>query len=105
MVIDLPGNWKTYMGRKHEPGPSGSGTGSMAKNFIKAIRANDASLLESSIDEGHYTSSLGHLANISYRLGRTLSFDPEKEVCIDDKEANSMLTRDYREPFVIPEKF
>jgi len=44
------------------------------------------------------------LANISYRLGRTIKFDPVNEKCIDDPEADAMLTRNYREPFVIPEK-
>jgi predicted dehydrogenase len=105
MTIDLMGNWKTFMGRDREPGPGGEGTGSMSRNFIRAIRANDASILEGGIEKGHYSSSLIHLANISYRLGRSIRFDPEREQCIDDKQANAMLTRDYREPFVIPEKF
>jgi len=45
-----------------------------------------------------------HLANASYRLGRTLNFDPETEQVIGDDEANQMLRGTYREPFVVPEK-
>ena len=45
-----------------------------------------------------------HLGNISYRLGRTLSFDPLKMEFINDAEANAMLTRKYRAPFVVPDK-
>ena len=43
-----------------------------------------------------------HLANISYRVGRTLHWDAKKMVCIGDDEANKMLTRAYRAPFVVP---
>jgi hypothetical protein len=44
------------------------------------------------------------LGNISYRLGRQLQFDPEKERFVGDEQANAMLTRKYRFPFVLPEK-
>lgn len=103
MVINLGGDWKTYMGKEREPGPYGGGRGDMFQNYVDAIRADDPSLLIGSMEEGHYSCSLIHLANISYRLGRTLNFDPDKEKFIDDKEADQMLTREYREPFVIPE--
>jgi hypothetical protein len=45
-----------------------------------------------------------HLANISYRVGRTLQFDPNTLSIVGDKEANALLTRRYRAPFVVPEK-
>ena len=45
-----------------------------------------------------------HLANISYRLGRTLHFDAASMTCKGDAEANLMFTRAYRAPFVVPEK-
>jgi hypothetical protein len=45
-----------------------------------------------------------HLANISYRLGRSIDFDPTKEQIVKDHEANAMLRRKYRAPFVVPEK-
>jgi len=37
------------------------------------------------------------------RVGRTLEFDPDKEVFVRDAEANQMLRREYRKPFVVPE--
>jgi predicted dehydrogenase len=101
MTVSLGGDWKTYLGKNREPGPSGSGTGNMWANFVDSIRANDRSKLEGDITEGHLSCSLMHLANISYRLGRRLKFDPEKETFIGDDEANQMLTRNYREPYVI----
>ena len=45
-----------------------------------------------------------HLANISYRLGRTLHFDANQYGCVGDAEANRMFRREYRKPFVVPEK-
>src|SRR5690348_3894103 len=48
-----------------------------------------------------------HMANASYRLGRTLHFDPETERVIGDDEANNLLRdgdRGYRAPFTVPEE-
>lgn len=101
MTVNLQGEWKTYLGKNREPGPSGGGRGNMWKNFVDSIRANDRSQLEGDIVEGHRSCALIHLANISYRLGRRLEFDPKKEIFIDNQDANKMLTRNYREPFVV----
>jgi predicted dehydrogenase len=43
------------------------------ENFIAAVRSRDPGELNAEIAEGHYSSGLCHLANISYRLGETLS--------------------------------
>jgi len=102
------GQWKTYMGRKREPGRSGKEEENPNmlhyQNFIDAIRANDPAIIRGNAEEGHYSCALIHLANTSYRLGRTLNFDPETQECMADEQANKMLTRDYRSPFVVPEK-
>jgi hypothetical protein len=45
-----------------------------------------------------------NLDESEYRLGRTLTYDGEAEQFVDDDEANKMLTRDYRDPFVVPEE-
>jgi hypothetical protein len=138
---------------KHSPDvknpAAGSGPGgSIFKNFIACVRSRKSEELDAHIEEGHYSSSLCHLANISYRLGETvgfgqkpselgddpevdstwkafvntaknngvdlkktkftmgrvLDFDPAGEKFIGDKEADALLTRSYREPFVVPEK-
>jgi hypothetical protein len=42
------------------------------------------------------------MANISYRLGRRLAFDPKAQNFINDNEANRMKTRNpYRAPYVV----
>jgi hypothetical protein len=45
------------------------------------------------------------MGNIAYRLGRQLEFDPVAERFIGEgeTEANSMLSRDYRAPYLLPE--
>jgi hypothetical protein len=48
--------------------------------------------------------ALVHLANISYRVGRRLTIDPDRWRILNDAEAERLLTRDYRAPYVVPEK-
>ena len=47
---------------------------------------------------------LVHLANVSYRLGRTLHWDEKTWSVKNDPEANKMLTRVYRAPYIVPAK-
>ena len=81
--------WKAYRKREKEPF-AGSGTGEKKQteskylaapggsehyaNFIDGIRAGKDEALHCDIIEGFMSSSLPHLANISYRLGRELKF-------------------------------
>jgi hypothetical protein len=113
-------------------------------NFLKAVRSRKYQDLNADILQGHLSSALCHLGNISYRLGtqcsiaearervkgdeqaatfaryaehlaangvpgttmmglgRTLKLNPETERFIDASDADQMLTRDYRAPFVVP---
>ncbi len=75
------------------------------QNFIDAVRANDPKILTCDILEGHLSAALPHLANISYRVGHQLRFDPKAERFEDDKKADALLIRDggYRKGFEIPE--
>jgi predicted dehydrogenase len=101
MVKDVAG-WRTYMGETGEPGPTGSGEANHYAAFVNAIRNGDPATFNASMDEAFYSCALIHLANISYRLGRSLDFDPETLTFPRDAEANRMLTREYRAPYVLP---
>jgi predicted dehydrogenase len=117
LEVDGGGNWKTFMGRKGEPGPSssdssaeydandavGSGDEGHFANFISAVRADSPAELNCDIEEGHRSSVLAHMGNISYRLGRELHFDGQTERFVNDADANGMLRRRDREPYVVPE--
>jgi predicted dehydrogenase len=114
-------NWGSYMGAVGEKNEKGPGSGSPAgagepvglttsegnhyQNFIDAIRANDPKVLTCDVLEGHLSSTLPHLANISYRVGRGLRFDPKAERFEDDKKADALLTREYRKGFELPKSF
>ncbi|NQU51784.1 MAG: Gfo/Idh/MocA family oxidoreductase [Bacteroidetes bacterium] len=97
-------DWQVFEGKDRTPGASGGGLDNHWQNFVNAIRANDQSLAKADIKEGFYSCALIHLGNISYRLGRSLEFDPVAMKFKNDPEANLMLTRDYRAPFVVPNK-
>jgi len=73
-------------------------------NFIDAIRSGNSNGLNCDILEGFYSSTLPLLANISYRIGRELKFKDNYEKFANDSEADTMLTRKYRKPFVVPDE-
>jgi hypothetical protein len=90
------------------PAPAGGGQAPFTtienphyQNFVDAIRAGDPTLLHCDVLEGHLTSSLPHLGNIAYRVRRELRFDGSKEQFINDREADRLLTREYRRGFEI----
>jgi len=62
-------------------------------NFIKAVRSGKKEDLHADILEGHLSSALCHLANISYRLGKPQSIDKNTREFRDNKEANEALAR------------
>ncbi len=104
LVIDGYETYRTFLGQKREPGPSGKAGGDHYANFIAAVRSRDESSLNGPVETAHLASALAHLGNIAYRMGRVLEFDPEKERFKGDQEADRLLTREYRAPFVVPEK-
>jgi predicted dehydrogenase len=74
------------------------------QNFIDCVHSRRREDLHCEILEGHMSTSLCHLANIAFRAGRKLNFDPATETFPGDAEANQYLTRKYREPYVVPDQ-
>ncbi len=120
LEIDAGGNWKTFYGYEGKPGPNsdniqtedeydamnlaGGGDSGHFGNFIAAVRSGKREDLTCDIEEGHRSSALAELGNISYRLGRELTFDGRKEKFVGDEEADRLLKREvYREPYVVPD--
>jgi predicted dehydrogenase len=83
---------------------SGEDTVPHMKNFFDAIRARNHKLLHAEIAIGARSAAFCHLANISYRVGHSLRVNQSAGRFLGDDEANSMLTRNYRAPYVVPEK-
>ena len=54
------------------------------------------------IEQGCISSASSILANVSLQLGRTLTWDAANFKVVGDDEANKLLTRPYRAPWVHP---
>jgi predicted dehydrogenase len=107
--------WRAYRGREKEPFAGSEDAADSNKqpqnnisdhfsNFLDAIRSGNNETLHCDIVEGHYSSALPHLANISYLLERGLKFMGDYERFVNDPEADMLLTRVYRKPYVVPDE-
>jgi len=68
-------------------------------DWIKSIKNRTRPVAD--VEIGHRTATVCNIGNIAYRLRRPLEWDPVKEEFLNDDEANKLLTKDYREPFVL----
>jgi len=108
LAIDNAAGYSSWLGKEQQPGPSAPlGKENHFANFIDCVASRKREDLRAPIEEGHFSSGLAHLANASYRLGRTLNFDSETQLVKNDDEANLLLRggdRGYRAPFAVPEE-
>jgi len=72
---------------------AGGGGGGHHQNFIDAVRSRKGSSLNADVEEGHISSALCHMGNISYRLGKTMSAEEIKEAIKDNKEMMDSFER------------
>jgi predicted dehydrogenase len=99
------GGWRTFLGKEGAPGPKSEADPGYQgfTNFIDVVRSRKREDQLAEVEEGATSTMLIHLANISYRTGRTLYFDPVTYTCKGDAEATAMFTRgQYRTPFTVP---
>ena len=78
----------------------GDATGLHMQNFLAACKSRNYKELHDEIGNAYLSASLCHLANISYRVGRKLTLTPGPKFA-NDNDANKLLTRDYRKPYVV----
>jgi predicted dehydrogenase len=69
-------------------------------DFLKARENRSKPVAD--IEQGHISSASCILANLSQKIGRTITWDPEKHQCVGDDEANKLLKRPYRKPWAHP---
>jgi len=104
------GRFRVYLDGKSTPEPDLGTLGDPAeddqvthfRNFFDSVRAGKREMLNADINETHLSTALCLLGNISYRLGRSLNFDPQRREFAGDEEANRMLRGSYRAPFTVP---
>jgi hypothetical protein len=66
------------------------------------VRNRKESDLYAGVEVGHCSAALCHMANIAMRVGHRLKFDAANERFIDDAEANTYLTKQYRKGYELP---
>jgi predicted dehydrogenase len=71
------------------------------RNFLAACRSRNHRDLHAEIEIGAESAALVHFANISYRVGRKVTWDDAKKAFVNDGEATKLLTREYRRPYVV----
>ena len=104
MSIDPKGMYQVFQGRSENPEPDPGTLDEIDHygNFFDAVRAGKSELLTADIEETYLSNAICHLGNISYRIGRKLDFDPMTERFRGDTEADRLLSRQYRAPFLMP---
>jgi predicted dehydrogenase len=71
------------------------------KDFLAAIDARSRPVAD--IEQGYISTASCILANLALQTGRTLRWDPVRQMVVNDDEANRLLRREYRTPWVHPE--
>ena len=109
MIFPDFSSYHTYLGKKREPGPSAQEPGSLIsdsehfQNWFDVVRSRKVADLNADIEEGYKSLVMTLLANVSYRTGRTIQFNPETLQCDGDDEANKLIKPPTRAPYTVPE--
>lgn len=69
-------------------------------DFLRTIESGAKPVCD--IEIGHRSTNMSLLGMLSFELGRSLEWDGENERVVGDEEANQLLSRDYRAPWVYP---
>ena len=108
MVFSRRGAFTTYLGRKGKKTHtekkeirSNIGVTDHLDNFLHAVRTRTAP--RAAVDIAHHSCALVHLGEATFRTRGQLEFDPERQQFVDCDEANALLTKEYRSPYLMPE--
>lgn len=105
MIFSRRGYFQVYLGQDEEKGP-GMANGPRGHpehmyNFLDCVRSREQPVANAAV--AHLSCGLVHLGEIAYRVGRVLHFDPERESFLDDPDADRLLTKEYRDPWGMPD--
>ncbi len=79
---------------------TGKGLDLHVQNFIQCIKTREKPNCD--IEIGAHIARIAHLGNISYRLGRKVFWNPEKQEFTGDAKANELIRPEYRAPWKLP---
>ena len=72
-------------------------TANLIRNFLDCIKSRETPL--STLETGHRSTSLAHMASISLVTKQRLEWDPVNERFTNSEEANKLLHYEYRKPW------
>jgi predicted dehydrogenase len=84
---------------KKFPG-SGDARPAHVRNFLDCVKSREKPVEH--LELGHHVSTVAHLGNLALRTGRTIEWDAKGERAVNDKEANKLVTVNYRKPWKLP---
>jgi predicted dehydrogenase len=70
------------------------------RNFLDCVKSRQTPVAD--VEIGHTSIVPCHLANIAYRVGRTIKWDAQNERIVGDSEASRFLSKEYRDPWRLP---
>ncbi len=107
MIFSRRGFFQVYLGAREEKGPGMGERGRVGQpapshmgNFLDCVRSRREPNAPAEV--AHLSTALVHLGEIAYRTGRVLCFDPKAEIFGGDREANALLSKEYRKPWDLP---
>jgi hypothetical protein len=80
--------------------PNGHNIALLWTDFIDAIEKKRQPVAD--LESAHRSTCLPLLGMLSYKAGRSIRWDADKELIIGDAEASKLMEREYRKPWVYP---
>jgi predicted dehydrogenase len=99
LVVDRSG-WKVYDSKERLTSDASELANSHLRDFIDSIRTRQRP--NADIEIGNASTTLCHLGNIAWRLGREVRFDEQSQSFVQDEDANALLTKNYRGEWALP---
>jgi predicted dehydrogenase len=100
MFLSGPRSYRMTGVPKQPRGRGPDGLDGHVQNFLDCLRSRKRPVAD--VETGHQSVSVCHLANIAYRTGRIVKWDPASEQVIGDPEAQKLVSREYRSPWKLP---
>src|SRR5262245_61349529 len=104
MTFSRRGSFQVYLDRQGTKGPGvkngDTGGARPMQDFLDCVRSRKRPNADART--AHLSCALAHLGEVAYRTQRVLHFDPKAEAVRGDKEANALLTKEYRKPWGLP---
>jgi hypothetical protein len=85
---------------KQQTSGGADSTGLHLQNWIDCLKTRERPIAD--VEIGHRSATVCHLGNIARWVGRPLHWDPAREVFVDDAAANTLLKRERRKPYELP---